>query len=61
MKRGSGVLLVFDGFEVPPPGPERYEGAIKFRAKVEGKSIPVHVAFGERIIWYFEEKSSYRH
>lgn len=59
-------MLVFDGFEVPyifrwPPGPERYEGAIKFRAKVEGKSIPVHVAFGERIIWYFEEKSSYRH
>jgi len=36
------VLLVFDGFEVPyifrwPPGPEKYEGAIKFRAKVEGK------------------------
>ena len=47
------MAVKFDGFQVPyvhqwPLEREEYEGAIKFRADVRGRSIPVLIAFGER-------------
>ena len=50
------MSLVFDGFEIPyiyrwPLGPEEYEGAIKFKADVGGRTIPVIIAFDEKEVF----------
>jgi len=45
--------LILDGFEVPykqrwPEGEEKYDGAIRFRARINDKVVPVIIAFGYR-------------